>query len=330
MTVSNPRTKRSRIRRLALNTLLFITATVAAFLCAEAVAHLYLNKVAFQGKLFQPDRELGWKPLPGLHSWRKNAEGALYDVVTNAQGFRGPLHWDPASVRKVLILGDSFAFGEGVAIEDRFDGYLKGEDGPWSVLNRGVPGFGPGQAILAGQGQIADLSSGDAVVLLTFRNDFYDLARRRASGRWRPTFRRHNGSVIAEPVGITWRDHLVDRSYIAGMVFRTLDRRQHLSHLDIQESAGLYERLVATFLLPATGHGVEVYVVYHGIGGEPDARRHAAMMRAFETCCSRAGMHCLDLDSYLDEESYFLKDGHWSAAGHAVVGNQLYARLRRP
>lgn len=72
----------------------------------------------------------------------------VMDVRTNALGLRDR-EWDPdaaSACTRVLFLGDSFIFGYGVNIEDRFDTrltrLLEGEDRLYRLINAGVPGWG--------------------------------------------------------------------------------------------------------------------------------------------------------------------------------------------
>jgi len=71
----------------------------------------------------------------------------------------------------VLVLGDSFAFGEGVALERRFDRLVQAKHPSWSAVNLGVMGYGTDQQLIAARRRTGELQSGDAIVLLTYRNN---------------------------------------------------------------------------------------------------------------------------------------------------------------
>ena len=289
-----------------------VTAGVA-LLCAEAIAQAWVYEISNQGKLFQPDEVLGWKPIPDLKITRRNANGQLYEIVTNSAGFRGRLDWVTTAERKVLVLGDSFAFGKGVTLENRFDSILDRRLDHFSVVNCGVPGFGTGQAILAGQHHMRELSVGDDLILLTYSNDFYDLARQTFAGRARPTFRRSNGTLIVGPAAITWGEHLRDRSYILSVLFRAFEKHRRFSLPDLRNSGELYVSLVDSYLVPLARRGVNVHVVHHGITKQQKSEYRAAIVGAIERVCSKPEVGCLALDNHLDKDSYFLEDGHWSS-----------------
>jgi len=69
-------------------------------------------------------------------------------VQTNAQGFRdpGPEAAGDEGIPRILLLGDSFVFGYGINVEDRFDTHVRRrfeEVGrPVRTINAGVPGWG--------------------------------------------------------------------------------------------------------------------------------------------------------------------------------------------
>ena len=301
-------------------------ASVVTLLCAEAMAQFWVYKLAGQAKLFQPDEDLGWKLIPNLRQMRKNANGRLVEVGTNAQGFRGRMHWDTTKGRKVLVLGDSFAFGEGVALEERFDSILDQKES-FSVVNRGVPGFGTGQALLAGRDRIQELAVGDDLILLTYSNDFYDLARRSFAGRARPTFRHDGDKLIVGPAAVTWREQLRDKSYILSLLLRMFEEQRTFSLSDLKKSSELYSSLIDSFLVPLARRGVRVHLVHHGTTGEREPEHRAQIVGAIRSACATPEILCLSLDQQLDKGSYFLDDGHWTAEGHAVVGTLILSHL---
>jgi lysophospholipase L1-like esterase len=131
--------------------------------------------------VYQPDR-------PWLYGLRPGAEGRLtgpgrskarYRI--NADGFRGPLHArpKPAGVFRVLVLGDSVAFGYDVEEAEAFPRGMEAElgrrapDSRIEVVNLGVGGYNPWNeaALLADVG----LSYEPDLVLVQFcANDLND------------------------------------------------------------------------------------------------------------------------------------------------------------
>ena len=101
-----------------------VTALVCTLVLLELGAQFTVRHVLQHGRLFQADPVLGWKPIPNLSLVRRNAAGEPWLIQTNENGFRGAGDWRVPAERRLLILGDSHAFGEGVNLQDRFDAWI--------------------------------------------------------------------------------------------------------------------------------------------------------------------------------------------------------------
>ena len=104
-------------------------------------------------------------------------------VTVNREGFLGPpLQPRKGRARRVAVYGDSFVAGEFSPVEERFATRLArrlSADGPVEAVNAGVVGYGPDQAALRLEDEIAPLGP-DLVVMAVFPgNDFGDLLRNR-------------------------------------------------------------------------------------------------------------------------------------------------------
>src|SRR5215467_11355863 len=98
--------------------LIGILAVVA--IAAEVSLRLYASYVIKRVHLFRSDAQTGWSNAPNLLTTRINAAGEEWSIRTDQNGQR-IVAQDPRATRKLLILGDSLSFGEGIDIEDRFD-----------------------------------------------------------------------------------------------------------------------------------------------------------------------------------------------------------------
>ena len=67
-----------------------VLGLLAGAIVAEVGARLYVYGVAHQGKLFEPNRTLGWRTLPNLDMTRKNANDEFWHVRTDLEGGRIP------------------------------------------------------------------------------------------------------------------------------------------------------------------------------------------------------------------------------------------------
>ena len=294
---------------------------------AELGTRALVEHALGRGKIFHHDARLGWSVQPELDLVRTNADGEPWRVSTGPTGLRGPHAFAPPPARRLLILGDSFAFGEGVDWEERFDALLLAEQPGWSAVNTGVMGYGTDQQLLASAEHFDELRAGDALVLLTFVNDYWDLARRRHAARSKPWFELRDDELVHHAPSIGPLEVLRDTSQLCGLfIARLCPRNEHPDESALAQSAALYARLLERELTPLLARGVRVLIAHHGshVGALPfdEAALHA-QLRAL-------GFELLDLDPAVgdrERSGAYLADGHWNALGHARVARALGAWL---
>ena len=317
-------------RHAALNALLVVLSLAIGLAALEAGGRAVATIIAKQGKLFRPDAELGWTPLPNLDLVRNNANGEPWHITTDAEGIRGPSAWGDAGHTRLLVLGDSFAFGEGVDLAERFDTLLQERMPNLSIVNLGVMGYGPDQQLIRARAWKRTLRWGDAVLLLTYGNDFYDLARTRHGGRSKPWVQDVQGRLIEHQPATDAFDMLRDRSYVFTLLTRSAARVGSQSERTEQrlETVGeLYRKWVLQETADLLARAVLVIIVHHG---------DTAFELPFElaevfarTCPGVSG--CLALDDALasrPRDEVFLADGHWAVGGHRIAAREIAAHLR--
>jgi hypothetical protein len=140
----------------------------------------------------------GWAGRPGAAAPMGDGHATL-----NARGFRGRELPVPKTGRgrRVVVLGDSVAFGYGVSDEQAFARLIDVRENGVDAANLGVQGYGPGQELLLLQRE--GLRHDPDVVLLVFclRNDFVDavLPVDLYNGRTpRPVFRLEEGRLVLD------------------------------------------------------------------------------------------------------------------------------------
>lgn len=129
-----------------------ISLLLLGCLAAAALCELLVRWLAPQQETprwFEEDERYAYRLKKNYHQ-RLTYPGAgfVMDVRTNAFGLRDR-EWDAdleRSCTNVLLLGDSFIFGYGINVEDRFDTHLAAllerEDNRYCLFNAGVPGWG--------------------------------------------------------------------------------------------------------------------------------------------------------------------------------------------
>ena len=126
-------------------------------------------------RLFFPDTQLRYKSDPdSLYFFEPNQRGVQILsnglpsplATINELGLRGP--WVGQEGRKMLVLGDSFTFGAGVADNETFAAHLDAALGQEvRVVNGGMPGYGIFQ-MQATLGRVADIVKPELVIVVNY------------------------------------------------------------------------------------------------------------------------------------------------------------------
>jgi lysophospholipase L1-like esterase len=178
----------SRVRSLVLRGLAVALSSLVALLLAEMLVRWIAPRAVLlvDRGLYLDDPPRGYRLNPGFVGRITNRVEYSTEVRVNAEGLRGAAVAPGRERPRVLVLGDSFAFGVGAGETEtlpvRLAAHLAAETAPAEVLNGGVPGYGvPDEASwYTAWGRRLDA---DLVVLLVFvGNDLQDaVPGRRAS-----------------------------------------------------------------------------------------------------------------------------------------------------
>lgn len=303
-----------RASALALGTLLAVPALELAYRLLRVPA---LSPTTNPGYVVHDD-ELGWRYRPGARARHRNEEFDV-EIAINAQGFRGP-DWSLAEPgKRVLVLGDSFAFGWGVPWEATFTARLQAEHPEWSVLNAAVSGYATDQELLLLRRLLPELRP-DVVVCVFCPNDLWEASSAVVYGKAKPRFvlRGEHLETAGVPVTRSWLER-TSQLWQAALKLRW-EREFAERRRDRREEwrlvSGLYRAL------RDEAGGVPVVIL-------SSERRLAALAR------EEPMLEHVDLGRVLlspPAGAHFLADGHWSADGHAAtarVAGETLARLLR-
>jgi hypothetical protein len=310
----------------------------------------------------EPNATRGWSNKPSTTAVYGEAE-FHFDVNHNALGFRGPElapSRSPGKLR-VLVLGDSFTYGIGVADEETFSARLEALDPRFEVLNTGVNGYGTAQELLLLRDQGLALRP-DVVVLVFFWND--------VGNNYVRTFPRfgleHGALVWPEPIVIEkkkaerpkrrgWLRHsyvyrfVSDRLKIVGYRLKLLfdiplettdfvdgadrDAAWQLTGALVREIRDQAATIGAQTLVVVMPDQVQVEKDVSVLGLAPEDYEVQERMRAI---CEPLGIPFLDLIPPLRAEYerthaplYYAKDRHLKPPAHAVVARALATELGR-
>ncbi len=165
--------------------------TGIALFAAEAAARLLAPQWAPQHaerSFWQHDPLLGWAHRPGQSGALRHPDFEVH-VEISAQGFRDevmPLGRVPGR-RRMLVLGDSFAWGFGVEQDEILWTLVEERHPGWEILNTAVSGYGTDQQLLFFEERGAAFRP-DVVLLHFHPNDVEDSADDRRYGYPKPKF----------------------------------------------------------------------------------------------------------------------------------------------
>lgn len=275
---------------------------------------LYLQEPGHDltGHKYVYDSKLGWCNIPG---WQATTHGNRLTI--NTLGFRGReiTEKKPNNVTRIMILGDSYAWGYGVADDEVFPSVLEKDLNQtgrrFEVLNTGVSGWGTDQQYLfyVHQGQKFEP---DIVVLAFFLiNDPKNNIFSTQYGLNKPLFLDTDltlGNVpVPKPDDVSFR-----KTSTADPVSLTLAIVRELAGLCSRQNRPLIVLKFGLFLRPP---GADLY----------------QYDRQFKTAMTQMpNLHFLDLDQaflhrLISKQQLLVgnDDGHWNAFGHRVTAEVL-------
>jgi hypothetical protein len=261
------------------------------------------------------DPRLGWSYRPHSSERHRTSEFEV-DVRINAQGFRGEDWREKQAGRpRILVLGDSYAWGWGVEENERFSDVLARRAQGWEVLNAAVSGYGTDQQLLLLE-DLAPKVRPDLVICVFCRNDLFENESPVVYGKHKPYFEVVGAELELRGVPVTepWleRGSYFYRAVSKGRWQREFDRAPRDPDREWLLQCDLY-RAIKRVLGP-----VPLVLV----SGEERLVRFAA---------EEEGIHHLDLRSVLSSAvgpTLLPLDGHWTPLAHAEIAAALEPMLK--
>lgn len=141
------------------------------------------------GHFYLYDETLGWRNVP---NWSATTRGCPLSINSHGLRDREYTYEKPSGMRRVLVLGDSFAWGYGVGDEDIFSKVLErrfeSEGRAWQVINTGVSGWGTDQQYLFLTGEGFRYQPDVVVLALYLLNDPREVQLSDVYGLSKPVF----------------------------------------------------------------------------------------------------------------------------------------------
>lgn len=279
--------------------------------------------------IYDPSR--GWKSKPSLQDMKVFGDKILN---TNSNGLRGkedfPYTRENHKLR-ILVLGDSFTFGEEVSDNETFCHYLQQMLPHTEIINAGVPGYGHDQMLILLKEEgikykpdmvlLAFVSTDMSRNLLTFRS----FAKPRfILGKGELTL---TGTPVPRPEDILRSDWT--RPRIVDILSIVKYRLRRVSGLYQKEMEGVTTAILTNMIgVIDSIHAVPV-IAYLPTGseiGSPVAVTHEEAYM-FSICHSNGRAKCFSTRAHFVERiakgETFKMAGHWDPAGHLAVAEAI-------
>jgi hypothetical protein len=308
-------------------------ARALVLVCALAISLVMLEAALRLSGRFQvpPDRIVSTRPelyqayAPhGYRLWPSRTTTYLYPrdnprrltVTSNRHGFRGRRELDEPDARpRIVVLGDSMVFGEGVEEPERFTEQLEAAEPAWRIDNLGITGFGP-DLMLRVVEHVGLALHPEVVILTLYTDDFR---------RVRP---QYAGAGFEIPRFVLRSGRLTEIDYPRPHFWSRWSTTAALDELAWRASNAQWD-LNAAILDRFREHAARapfklVLVFLPGTSDTPKDVKHRTWLRTY---ARRTGSVFLDLtDAILENDSQSLfipSNSHLNARGHFVVAREL-------
>lgn len=267
-----------------------------------------------------PDPDVGRVFQPNIDK----QQGSLGTVTTNEAGFRERpfVLPKPQGTVRVVVLGDSYVYGNMVAADERMGVYLErflqeragGGEAPIECLHIGIPSWNILSECAYMRRRITDFQP-DLVVQIVVPNDLDDLAGVRGFGvlsTFNPRYPQYGSSLISRTPGAMSGIRSQDQYLLDGLDHESRSRYRE-SRMAIMELAELVESMGGR------------YVLMLNWMAKLDAGR-----RLLAVGLSDEQLLPLPFSLFLDESLKIAKNnGHWNPAGHRRIALDLYSFIQR-
>jgi lysophospholipase L1-like esterase len=326
-----------------------VVLVVVLLVTAELVARLLAPDYIAQAR--------GPHVFSATYGWASRRQASLMlageRVTLNERGYRGRSLGLPRTSRlRVVVLGDSIAFGLGVSDDETFSSRLDARENSIEVANLAVQGYGPDQELLVLERDALRLRPDVVVLAFCMANDLAEslLPVSLYDGTTpKPTFRLVQGDLVLDASnlshGMAWHAQraLADHSHLFNRLMGVAPkprppggrhwRERFADALQQEEQVLAVNRaLVRRMSAMCLERGIAFLVVAF-----PDRftfRRKTPLLERFFDELERDGIRVLEMAERFRGLGLRLPDvaidgaGHLSPRGHRVVSEELESEVR--
>lgn len=324
------------MRRIIIGGGLGLLGLVLAFAAGELVVRRFFPQEHLPPDIFVSDPILGYRVAPRYNGIHATRIGPI-PLVTNSLSMRDREYGPPApGERRVYFLGDSFIFGNRVAVEDTVTKVLEHRlrerfGAGMVVINAGMPGYSTFQELTYLEQTIAALQPEVVLLGMCVGNDLWDnlmYSTRNTAEGGRGAWRGGTGGLRARLTLLLKRSDfylLIRRTFNDTFRKKEADETHgRVAPEQTDEVLRLTEEVVVKMGALAQQHGVRFAVLLIAV---PDSvyplDEQRELNRRFTEYLRERGVEVFDLlpdfEAHAGEELYYTV--HWTPRGHAVVAD---------
>jgi hypothetical protein len=241
-------------------------------------------------------------------------------LVSNRDGFRASRELDEPDARpRILFLGDSFVFGDGVEESERFTNLLETSRPSWRIDNLGMVGYGPDLMLRALEVVGVKLKP-TLVVLCMYTDDFRRVRPDYAgTGFLIPRYKLESGHLVSVPYP---QPTLWDRLSI-GVALRKILWNYTTWQWDLNQA------ILDRFEELARQQPFQKAIIF--LPGRDDTHNDQKRRAWLAQYASRHATPFLDLSTAIHtaRDRFFIKDNpHLNPMGHQAVAQEIDRFLR--
>jgi hypothetical protein len=177
---------------------IIITAMILE-LCLRLVGHgpfEYFKNNSPDPTIYKPDKKLGWTSKTGSYHFKTNKENIIkYKFLKDGSRYTG-YNLTQNSIKKIVLIGGSFAMGHGVNDEETFAYLLQKKLNRYQIKNFGIGGYGTYQSYLKLK-DVFDTNKNIKIVVYSFIEDHED--RNVGDVSWHEFLTRLSGAAVYLP-----------------------------------------------------------------------------------------------------------------------------------
>ena len=280
------------------------------------------------------DETVGWRPKPGQNDYYHAAGDDIFRLVTGNDGWPGELTFEES---RIVVFGDSFAFGYGVDTQ-HFFGELGRDDGIKAV---GAPGYNMVQQLMLMESLEGELKGKLIIWFVYLGNDIYDnlspfmdyyrspfvkesgedgdwevVTSHLRPEKWACSSGRHAGSTF-------WRSTLASLHSPGPLSRRAYSACRFLIARGARVSRrACADLVVMTIPTPMTMRPTGIEIL-RANSSEPDFLDLEYPHKQLRAICADLHVGYVRGQDFLTSRLYKRHDEHWNKAGHRRVAEKL-------